>query len=25
MDNAKAMDFEPIEHSEEHRNISITK
>ncbi len=25
MDNAKAMDFEPIDHSEEHRNISITK
>ncbi len=25
MDNAKAMDFEPVEHSEEHRNISITK
>ena len=25
MDNAKAMDFEKIDHSEEHRNISITK
>ncbi len=25
MDNAKAMDFEPVEYSEEHRNISITK
>jgi multidrug efflux pump subunit AcrB len=25
MDNAKAMDFEPVDHSEEHRNISITK
>ncbi len=25
MDNAKAMDFEPIDHSGEHRNISITK
>lgn len=25
MDNAKAMDFEPLDHSGEHRNISITK
>ena len=25
MDNTKAMDFEQIDHSEEHRNISITK
>jgi multidrug efflux pump subunit AcrB len=25
MDNAKAMDFEPIDHLEEHHNISITK
>lgn len=25
MDNAKAMDFEPVEHSEEYPNISITK
>ncbi len=25
MDNAKAMDFEPVDHTEEHRNISITK
>lgn len=25
MDNAKAMDFEKIDHTEDHRNISITK
>ncbi|GIT99512.1 hypothetical protein TSL6_00190 [Sulfurovum sp. TSL6] len=25
MDNAKAMDFEPIDHSKAHRNIAITK
>ncbi len=25
MDNAKAMDFEPVDLTEEHRNISITK
>jgi multidrug efflux pump subunit AcrB len=25
MDNAKAMDFEPLDHSGEPRNISITK